>query len=102
MKYAVIKIQGKQHLVSLGQKLIVDRLPEKDKAKLEIKEVLMTIDGDKVAVGQPLVKAASVTVEVVGQVKGEKIRVAKFKAKARYRRVRGHRQQQSELKVVKI
>ncbi len=102
MKYAVVKIQGKQHLVKVGQSLIVDRLPGKDKDKVEFKEVLLTIDDDKVKVGQPLVKAASVTAEVVSHLKGVKIRVAKFKAKARYRRVRGHRQLQTELKIVKI
>lgn len=102
MKYAVVKIQGKQHLVTAGQKLIVDRLPGKAKDKVEFKEVLLTIDGDKVKVGQPLVKGSSVTVEIIAQVKGEKIRVSKFKAKSRYRRVRGHRQLETELKIVKI
>ena len=102
MKYAVVRIQGKQHLVTAGQKLIVDRLPGKETDKVEFKEVLLTIDGDKVAVGQPLVKGAAVTAVITAQSRGEKIRVSKFKSKSRYRRVKGHRQFQTELKVVKI
>ena len=102
MKYAVVKIQGKQHLVTADQPLIVDRLPGKEKDKVEFKEVLLTIDGDKVVVGQPLVKGAAVTAVITAQSRGVKIRVSKFKSKSRYRRVKGHRQWQTELKVVKI
>ena len=102
MKYAVVRIQGKQRLVTAGQPLIVDRLPGKETDKVEFKEVLLTIDGDKVVVGQPLVKGAAVTAVITAQSRGEKIRVSKFKSKSRYRRVKGHRQFQTELKVVKI
>ena len=102
MKYAVVRIQGKQHLVTAGRPLIVDRFPGKEKDKVEFKEVLLTIDGDKVVVGQPLVKGAAVTAVITAQSRGEKIRVSKFKSKSRYRRVKGHRQWQTELKVVKI
>jgi len=94
MKYAVVRIQGKQHLVTAGRPLIVDRLPGKEKDKVEFKEVLLTIE--------PLVKGAAVTAVITAQSRGEKIRVSKFKSKSRYRRVKGHRQWQTELKVVKI
>ena len=102
MKYAVVKISGKQHLVTPGQNLIVDRIAGKAKDKLSFKEILLTFDGDKVELGRPLLKGAAVQAEIVAQVKGEKIRVLKFKAKSRYRRVTGHRQQKTKLKIVKI
>lgn len=102
MKYAVVKISGKQHLVSAGQKLTVDRLEGKVKDKLTFKEVLLTINEKTVEIGKPLLKNAVVTAEITAQSKDKKIRVVKFKSKSRYRRVKGHRQQKTVLKIVKI
>jgi len=102
MKSAVVKISGKQYLVTPGQTLIVDKIAGKAKEKASFEEVLLVFDGDKVEVGKPLVKGATVQVEIVAQVKSEKIRVSKFKSKSRYRRVTGHRQQKTKLKIVKI
>ncbi len=102
MKYAVVKISGKQYLVTPGQNLIVDRIAGKEKDKVSFKEVLLSFDGDKVELGKPLVKDGVVRAEILAQTKGEKIRIAKFKSKSRYRRVTGHRQLKSKLKIVKI
>lgn len=102
MSYAVVKISGHQHLVTLGQILVVDRIAGKAKDKVSFKEVLLTFDDKKVRLGQPWVKGAAVEAEILAQIKGKKIRVAKFKAKSRYRRVGGHRQEQTRLKIVKI
>lgn len=102
MKLAVVRVSGKQHLVSAGQKLIVDRLEGKPKDKLSLKEVLLIIDDKKIEVGKPLVKEAKVEAEIVAQTKAKKIRVMRFKAKSRYRRAKGHRQQKTELKIVKV
>jgi len=102
MKYAVVKISGKQYLVTPSQNLTVDRVAGKEKDKVSFKEVLLTFDGDKVELGRPLVKGAVVQAEIVAQTKGEKIRVSKFKSKSRYRRVTGHRQLKTKLKIVKI
>ena len=102
MKYAVVKISGKQYLVTSGQSLIVDRIPGKEKDKVSFKEILLAFDGDKVELGKPFLKGAVVQAEIVTQTKGEKIRVSKFKSKSRYRRVTGHRQLKTKLKIVKI
>lgn len=102
MKYAVAKISGKQYLVTPGQTLIVDKITGKAKDKTSFKDVLLVFDGDKVEVGKPLVKGAAVQAEIVDQVKAEKIRISKFRSKSRYRRVTGHRQQKTKLKIVKI
>lgn len=101
-QYAVIQLLGKQYKVTVGDTLVVDRVPEKAKQKFEVTDVLMVVDGEKITLGQPLVAKAKVTLSVQEHSKGEKIRVAKYKAKSRYRRVKGHRQALSTLKVEKI
>lgn len=99
---AIIQLQGKQHLVTVGEILEVDRMEDVAGKTVEITDVLLTINGDKTQVGTPLVKGAVVTCEVVDHLKGDKIRVFKYKSKSRYRKTNGHRQYLTTLKVVKI
>jgi large subunit ribosomal protein L21 len=101
-KYAVIQLLGKQHQVAEGDTIVVDKVPQEEGKKFDITDVLLVVDGDKISVGQPTVDKAKVTLSVVAQGKGEKILVAKYKSKSRYRKVNGHRQLQSTLKVEKI
>ena len=102
MKYAVIRTGGKQYRVAEGDEIEVDKLEAEKGKAFTFDEVLLFVDGDKVKVGQPLVKGVKVKVKVVDQVKGKKIRVATFKAKARYRRVKGFRSQLTKVKIDKI
>lgn len=102
MKYAVITLSGKQHVVSAGEKLQVDRIDAKEGDTLTIKDVLLVVDGSDVAIGTPLVEKAAVKVKVLTHDKGEKIRVATFKAKSRERKVRGHRQALTTVEIVSI
>ncbi len=102
MKYAVIKTGGKQYKVQEGDTCEFEKLPGKSKDKIKFDQVLLVVDGDKTTIGQPLVKNALVTAVIIDQIKGEKIRVAKFKAKSRYRLVKGHRQQLTKVKIDKI
>jgi large subunit ribosomal protein L21 len=102
MKYAVIQAAGKQYKVSEGDILEIDKLEGKPKAKISFDKVLLVVDGKKVSLGQPLIKTAKVTAEIIEQKKGKKIRVVKFKAKSRYRRVKGHRQLLTQVKINKI
>lgn len=101
MKYAVISISGKQQVVSEGEKLQVDRLEVKEGDTLNIKDVLLVVDGGA-KIGTPLVEGATVKAKVVSHERGEKIRVATFKAKSRQRKVRGHRQSLTTLEIVSI
>lgn len=102
MNYAVIKASGKQYKVTPGLILDVDKIEgEKDKL-LTFSEVLLTGDGEKISVGTPLVTGATVTAKIVDQVRGEKVRVAKFKAKARYRRVTGFRASLTKIEIQDI
>ena len=98
MDYAVLRIKGHQYKVSEGQEILVDKVGD---AKLEADILLVSIDG-KVRVGRPVVKDAKVTIKVLGEEKGEKIDVYKYKSKSRYRRHTGFRSQLTRLLIQKI
>lgn len=102
MKYAVVKIGGTQYRVAEGDEVIVDKLSDKEKKKLELPEVLLFIDDKEVKIGSPLVKGAKVAATILENFKGEKIRVATYKAKSRYRRVKGFRPCLAKIKIDKI
>lgn len=100
MKKAIITTGSKQYVVSEGEMLAVELI--KDAGKTVDFEPLLTIDGDKVEVGAPTVKA-KVTAEVVEADKqADKVTSIRYKAKKRVRTVRGHRQHQTILKITKI
>lgn len=90
MKYAIVTSGGKQHKVAEGDVLVVDRLPEDAESTYTFPEVLMYV-GDEVKVGTPFLSDVVVTGKILDHTKGEKIHVAKFKAKAKYRRMTGFR-----------
>lgn len=96
MKYAVIRIAGKQYKVAEGDVIEVAKVDNTDC------DVLLVVDGDEVEVGTPLVKGAKVKLEIVEQFKGKKLEIYKFKAKSRYRRHTGFRPQLTKVKVEKI
>ena len=99
---AVIQLQGKQYLVAVGDRLVVDRLDHEPGHPLTIPEVLWLQSADQIQVGQPIVKNAAVIGQVLDHQLGEKILVFKYKSKSRYRRSQGHRQQQSVVEVTAI
>ncbi len=102
MQYAVIKSGGKQYKVSAGDTLTVDKIDLAGKRNFTFEDVLLFVNDGKVTIGKPSIKGAVVTAALVDQVKGDKIRVAKFKAKSRYRKVMGFRPQHTILKIEKI
>lgn len=101
-KYAIVKLAGKQFKVSEGDEFAVDRLKTEPGEKFIVDEVLLVKDDDELQIGTPTVKDAQVEFEVEEEYRDKKIRVAKYKAKSRYRRVRGHRQHKSKVKVLSI
>lgn len=101
MKKAVVKVGGKQFIVSEKETLLVDLLPQGTK-ELEL-DALMLIDSDKVEVGTPIVKGVKVSAKVVDElVKGEKIRVIRYKAKKRVHKENGHRQKYTKIEITSI
>lgn len=100
MKYAIVRIGGKQYKAEEGQELLVDKLANPKKVEADI---LLYADGDKVKVGKPFVKEAKVSFKILADAeKGEKIDIYKFKAKSRYRRHTGFRPQYTRLQITKI
>lgn len=98
---AVIKLGGKQYIVAEKERLLVDRLP--DGTKDLTLDALLIIDGDKTTVGKPVVKDIKVKAKVIEDlVKGDKIRVIRYKAKKRVHKENGHRQQYSEIQITSI
>lgn len=81
---------------------MVDRLEQEVNKDFETTDVLLLVEDDKQMVGQPLVKGAKVKFKVLSHDLGDKIRVAKYKAKSKYRKVHGHRQHQTFLEVAGI
>ena len=101
MKKAVIATGGKQYVVTEGETLNVELL--KGAGKSVDFDALLTIDGESVQIGSPTVAKAKVSAEVVNQdVQAEKVTAIRYKAKKRVRKVRGHRQRQTVLKITKI
>ncbi|PIR59122.1 MAG: 50S ribosomal protein L21 [Candidatus Pacebacteria bacterium CG10_big_fil_rev_8_21_14_0_10_56_10] len=101
-KTAVIQLAGKQFLVSEGDVVTIDKTLDQEGGTVTVSDVLLVTDGNEVKIGTPTVAKASVQLKVQHQGKSPKLRVATFKAKSRYRRVKGHRQPQTMLETVKI
>lgn len=99
MKYAIVDIAGKQYKVEEGQELLVDRLKEQE-GKTNFDKVLLVVDQNNLRLGSSVL--GKVEAEVLGETKGEKIRVLKYKAKSRYRKSRGFRRQLTRIKITKI
>lgn len=100
--YAVIETGGKQYRVELGTELAVERLEGAPGTTISLDRVLLVADGDDSRIGTPTVADASVTADVVRQDRGEKIIVFKYRPKARHRTKRGHRQEQTVLRIADI
>lgn len=101
-EYAVVKIGGSQFRVAVGNELTVEKLDvEKGKA-VEFDEVLLLVTDEKIRIGQPFVKGVKVKAKVLDQIKGKKIRVATYKAKSKYRRVKGHRKLLTKIRIEKM
>ena len=98
--YAVIRTGGKQYRVKPGQRLTIERLDGDAGDRVTFDQVLMVRGDDgSVTVGSPTVEDAIVSAEITDQRRGRKISVFKYKNKTRYRRLRGHRQYQTQVRI---
>ncbi len=102
MKYAVIRLAGAQHVVREGEELLVNKLEQADQKTFVISDVLLVVDEETRHIGTPVLEKASVACTVLAAERGEKIRVATFKAKSRTRKVRGHRQELTRIRIDSI
>ncbi|HOK35547.1 MAG TPA: 50S ribosomal protein L21 [Candidatus Pacearchaeota archaeon] len=102
MALAVIKIGGKQYLVSPGDKIKIEKLDAEEGKEITFNEVLLLGKDDKIEIGTPLVKNAKVLGKVLKQEKDKKVIVFKYKPKKRYRVKKGHKQPFTEVEITKI
>lgn len=102
MDYVIVKIKGHQYKVKPGDTVLLPRFEAKEGSRLSFSEVLLAIEGESVRVGTPYVKGMNITAQVEGHLKGEKIRVATYKSKSRYRRVKGYRDYLTRVKITAI
>ena len=100
--FAIVRSGGKQYRVMPGQTITVERLPQEVGQQVELNEVLLISAEDGVHLGSPLVEGARVRARVLAHGRGPKIDVFKYKPKKRYRRLRGHRQEQTHLLIEAI
>ncbi len=102
VKMAVVQAAGKQYLVKENEELVVDKIHAEVNNAVEL-DVLALLDdeGKIVELGKPTLKS-KIKAQIVEQGKGEKIRVARFKAKVRYRKVKGFRPQLTKIKILSV
>lgn len=99
MTYAIFETGGKQFRAERGKRLQVPLLEAEPGTKVTFDRVLLTADGKTVQAGQPTVRGANVTAEVIRHGKDRKIRIFRFARRAGYRRHAGHRQQFTEVQI---
>lgn len=100
--YAIVQTGGKQYRVSEGDVLKVEKLNARPGEEVKLDQVLFAKDESKIHSGKPTVLGASVTAEVIRQVKAPKILVFKQRQKKVYKKTIGHRQHLTELKIKQI
>ena len=99
--YAIIATGGKQYRVSEGDVIYIEKIDAQVDSTVSFDVLLMGNDGD-VKIGTPVFEGVKVEGKVVGQIRGEKIVVYKYKSKKNYRRKQGHRQPYTKVEITKI
>ena len=100
--YAVFQSGGKQHRVSEGQTLRLEKLDVETGATVEFDKVLLIANGEEISVGAPLVEGGKITAEVVQHGRGDKVKIVKFRRRKHSRKQAGHRQWFTEVKITGI
>jgi large subunit ribosomal protein L21 len=100
--YAIVNINGIQTKVTPDEVLSVARLSGQPGDTLTFDQVLLVSDGEKIAFGQPYLKNASLTAELVEHLRGPKLKIFKFKRRRDYRRRRGYRDELTRIRVSAI
>ena len=100
--YAVIVTGGKQYRVVSGETLRVEKLDGEVGSAVEINNVLMLGDGDKITLGTPSIAGALVKATIKSHGRLEKIRIVKFRRRKHHRKQMGHRQHYSEIEITGI
>ena len=100
--YAILNVNGIQARAEQDQVLEFPRMKGEPGDQLKISDVMLVGDGDKITVGQPFLKGAVVTIELIEHVRGPKLKIFKFKRRREYRRRIGHRDERTRVRVASI
>ena len=100
--YAIVEIAGQQFKVAKDQKVYVHRLQAEEGSKVTFDNVLLLDNNGSVTIGAPAIEGASVTAQVLGHLKGDKVIVFKKKRRKGYQKKNGHRQYLSEIRIESI
>jgi large subunit ribosomal protein L21 len=100
--YAVFQSGGKQHRVTEGQTLRLEKIDLETGASIDFDKVLMIANGEEINVGAPYVAGGKVIAEVIAHGRGEKVKIVKFRRRKHSRKSQGHRQWFTEVKITAI
>lgn len=100
--YAVLRDGNRQYKVTEGETLWIDLRPVKKGDTLELSDVVLYSNGTDVRIGQPTVAGAKIVAEVLGEVKGEKLRVVKRRRRESFEKETGHRQHHTAVRIKQI
>ncbi len=100
--YAIIRAGGNQHRVKVGQQVKLSKMTGEPGDSVELGDVLLLAQGDKVQVGAPLVGSAKVTAKILSHGRGDKITIYKMRRRKGYRRKQGHRQDFTLVEITNI
>ena len=100
--YAVVSTGGKQYKLAKGDICRIEKLDAEEGATVDLDQVLMIADGDKINIGSPLVKGGKVTAVVKAHGRGKKIEIMKFRRRKHHQKKTGHRQHYTEIEVTGI
>jgi large subunit ribosomal protein L21 len=99
--YAVVRAGGRQEKVEVGTIVVLDRIQADANGNVELAPVLF-VDGDTITHDAKALSKIKVTAEVLGDLRGPKIVIQKFKNKTGYKKRQGHRQEQTRIKITSI
>jgi large subunit ribosomal protein L21 len=99
--YAIVEIAGKQYKITEGVSINVDRLEPSEK-EMSFDKVLMLVDSNEIKIGAPILIGVKVKAEVMGEVRGDKVVVFKWRRRKNSRKKNGHKSFMTRLKITKI
>lgn len=100
--YAVVKTGGKQYKVTQDEYLKVEKLEGNEGDTIELDQVLMIADGDKLKIGSPMIDGGKVTATILSHGRHKKVEIMKFRRRKHHQKRTGHRQYYTEIKVTGI
>jgi len=99
--YAIVRSGGRQYKVEVGDVVDINKVTDKVGGSVQLQPLLL-VDGDAITSAKKDLDNVSVTAEVLGETKGPKIHILKYKNKTGYRKRQGHRQKYTQVKVTGI